>query len=194
LLGAAIERMHRRYEWRQRYSLDLATVVVLAGPGLLFALHQRRGIENTLGDIDLFGLVFAAGACAGIPIGYVLRSFLPYRGVTLGTILGLALVLGTGVVHYNRAIRDAPRSTHATALVGKSSFEWPSHGRRTGPGRTRHAPVARYLHVEWEGRSERLLVEPELWRALAPERDRVELTTYTGRLGWTVVEQIRAAP
>lgn len=198
MLGPTIGGMRQRYERRPRLSLDFATVAVLAAPGLFFALHQGTAIENTLGEIDLFGLGFTAGACLGIPVGYVLSTFLPYRGVILGTFLGLALWLGAGVIQLNRDVPDAARSTQVTSLLGKHAYRFPS--RRQPSARNSyavlrsHKPAWRCIFVDWQGSKERLRIGPELWKNVSPGRDRIELTTYAGRLGWTVVEVIRVAP
>jgi hypothetical protein len=189
--------MERRRAWRARYAEDFAAVAVLVAPGLLFALYQGTAIENTLGEIDLFGLGFAAGACLGIPIGTVLSRFLPYRGVLFGTIVGLAFALGAGLVQLNGDVPDASRASRVTTVLEKRAYRWPSLRRPRAKNsyavRRSRKFAWRCIFVDWEGGRERLRISRESWAEVDAGRDRIELTTYAGRLGWTVVEELRVA-
>jgi hypothetical protein len=144
---------------------------------------ESEALEQTLNARWLLAASAITGALAGFVAARRISPlrFLAMRdermGFTLGVAVGSTLLACGAASALNR--RAPARSETVRVDV---------RGLCTEPWRD---AVGYYVYFEWQDRIESVVVPEDLWSRLATGRGALDLAVHPGRLGFTIVDEVR---
>jgi hypothetical protein len=164
-----------------RASRYLPAALLIAGVLALFA--ELEALATTLHAWRLAALSAIAGALAGF---FAARRLAPLRflamrqerwGFTLNLVLGSALLACGAASALNRSAPPEPHVVHVD-VRGLCTED-----RRNFRGY--------YVYFAWQDGVEWLSVPEDVWSRMATGREALDLVVHPGRLGFTVVDDVR---